>query len=129
MATAVRLTVPLARAAALYPALADRLAPINQALRSINVGRVDYLPFDAPAAGYHVHMRAELTPQGAGRPPQVGHWQIEISRDDSDHALYLQGKHGAAGELGEIVFRCGATEESEAILRSLAEAPDGGSRD
>lgn len=126
MVASLRLSVPLARVEALYPGLADRLAPINQALRSINFGHVDFLPFDTPAPGYHVHMRAELTPQGEGRPPQVGHWQIEISRDDSDHALYLQGKNGAAGELGEIVFRCGATDESEALRRSLADAPGGG---
>ena len=110
-----RLAVGLARAAPLYPALADRLGPINEALRRINVGRMDFLPYDQEVPGYHVHMRAELTPQGPGRPPQIGHWQIEIARDGADHVLYLQGKSGAAGELGEIVFLCGPTEESEAL--------------
>ena len=96
-------TILLSRAAELFPGLADMLSPINEALRRINMGRMEFLPYDHPVAGYRVHMRAELTPQGPNRPPQVGHWQLEIQRDDAPHVLYLQGKAGADGELGELV--------------------------
>ena len=93
----------LSQAGELFPGMAELLAPINEALRRINMGRMEFLPYDHPVSGYQVHMRAELTPQGPDRPPQVGHWQLEIQRDDSPHVLYLHGKTGADGELGELV--------------------------
>lgn len=101
-------SILLSRAGDLFPGLADILAPINEALRRINMGQGEFLPYDHPVAGYQVHMRAELTPQGPNRPPQVGHWQLEIQRDDAPHVLYLQGKAGADGELGELVSPEGA---------------------
>lgn len=115
MAELVRLAVPIARVAALYPGVAAVLPDINQALRNINFGQMDQLPYEATIEGYHLFIRAELEPMGTGRPPQIGHWQLEIARDGADHRLYLQGKASGSEELCEIVFVCGPTAESETL--------------
>lgn len=108
-------SILLSQAGELFPAMAEMLAPINEALRRINMGRMEFLPYDHPVSGYQVHMRAELTPQGPDRPPQVGHWQLEIQRDDAPYVLYLHGKTGAEGELGELVFPPQAPSASEPV--------------
>jgi hypothetical protein len=115
MADAVRMFVPISQAAGLYPDLAPLLPAINQALRHINFGQMDHLPYYDAIAGYRLHMRAELLPQGTGRPPHIGHWQLEVSRDGAPHVLYLQGKANSGEELCEVVFPCGPSAASEGL--------------
>jgi hypothetical protein len=115
MREAVHIHLPVERAIALYPALGDRLPAINQALRHINYGQMDYLPYDEAVPAYHLYMRAELTAEGPGRPPRVGHWALEITRDDRDYILVLQGKQRAQAEWADLIFPCGPTAESRAL--------------
>lgn len=96
---------------AVFPAIALRLSEINRALRQINFGKMEWLPYDEVIEGYHLSMKAELTPQGKGRPPAVGHWHLEITRDDRTYFLLLQGKARGTVELAELVCPCGLSEE------------------
>ncbi len=111
----VRVSTTLARAGKLYPDLAPLLSPMNEAIRRINFGQMDILPYPEAVPGYSLYMRAELIPDGAGRPPQVGHWQIEMAREGHPYVLYLQGKHRGEEETGEMEFRCGPTAESREL--------------
>ncbi len=86
-----------------FPGLVPWLAELNRSLRNINFGRMDHLPYYEPLTGYRLAMRADLVPQGSPRPPALGHWQIEITRDGAAYRLLLQGKACDEGELGELV--------------------------
>ncbi len=107
-----RRIVPLSQVATLFPAMADQLPAINEALRRINMGRMEFLPYENPITGYELHMRAKLTPQGEGRPPQVGHWQLEVAGPEPC-VLYLHGKVGEGGELGELAWPPGSAPDAE----------------
>ncbi len=111
-----RKVIPLDACSELFPELAQELPGINQALRNINFGKMDFLPYENAVPGYQLAMRADLRPQGDGKPPAMGHWQIEVIRDDAPYRLYLQGKAKAGQELAEIVVMC----ESEEILGHLS---------
>lgn len=105
----------------LFPDMAEQLPHINKALRNINFGKMDYLPYDQPIDGYQLAMRAEIVPQGPSKPPSMGHWQIEVSRNEKTYRLLLQGKADKGQELAEIVFLCGPCEESARLLGSASE--------
>ena len=119
MTEAVHVHLPVERAIPFFPALGDRLPEINQALRHINYGQMDYLPYDQSVPGYHLFMRAELTADGPGRPPRIGHWALEITRDDQDYILVLQGKERAHTEWADLIFPCGPTAASRALEDAL----------
>ncbi len=87
----------------LFPGLENRLEPINDALRNINRGKMDYLPYEMVIEGYQLFMRAELIPQGSTRPPAMGHWQIEIVPAHESHRLLLQGKIRGTEHMAELV--------------------------
>lgn len=87
-----------------FPLLAPSLKAINEALRHINFGQMDHLPYYEPIEGYSIAIRAPLEPQGPGRPPSVGHWQLEVTRADRDYRLLLQGRTDGDRELGELWF-------------------------
>lgn len=106
-----RRVLPLSQVARWFPAMAEQLPAINEALRRINMGRMEFLPYESPLAGYELHMRAKLTPQGADRPPQVGHWQLEVTGPAAPCVLYLHGKVGEGGELGELAWPPGTAPE------------------
>jgi hypothetical protein len=91
-------------AAPYFPGLAAHLAPINQALRQINFGQMAHLPYYEAVPGYTLTIRAPLEPQGPGRPPAVGHWQLEVARDDRSYRLLLQGRARGPQELAELWF-------------------------
>lgn len=99
----------------LFPEMQGLLPEINRALRQINFGKMEWLPYDKEISGYHLHMRAALSPQGEGRPPAVGHWQLEVSRDDRSYVLLLQGKVSGQSELGTLVSPCGPQPEFEQL--------------
>lgn len=99
----------------LFPAMEPLLPGINQALRQINFGKMDWLPYDREVPGYHLHMRAALTPQGEGRPPAVGHWQLEVSREDRSYVLLLQGKASGQNELAVLVSPCGKLKDFQEL--------------
>lgn len=79
------------------------MEPINDALRNINLGKMDYLPYESVIEGYQFFMRAELIPQGSTRPPAMGHWQIEIVPEHQIHRLFLQGKIKGTDHMAELV--------------------------
>lgn len=95
--------LPLQEALPLFPGLKNRLESINAALRNINLGKMDYLPYEEIIEGYHLYMRAELVPQGSGRPPAMGHWQIEVVPDQKPYRLLLQGKIRGTEPMAELV--------------------------
>lgn len=99
-------TVILSQAGEFFPRMAHLLPSLNEALRNINFGKMDHLPFYDEVSGYQVAMRAPLLPQGTERPPAIGHWQVEISRDDKPWVLLLQGKSQSGEETGRLVFLC-----------------------
>lgn len=107
----------------LFPALAERLSGINQALRNINFGKMDFLPYEEAVSGYRLTMRSELIPQGVGKPPGMGKWQLEVVRDDTDYVLILQGKAKAGQELAEISFPCGDSPERQRFIASSDSDP------
>jgi hypothetical protein len=109
---ALKKLVPIRDCLDLFPDLADRLPSINQALRNINLGKMDYLPYEESQPGYGLSMRTDLIPQGAGRPPAMGKWQLEVVREDTSYRLLLQGKAQEGEEWAEIVFPCGADATS-----------------
>lgn len=113
----IRKMLPLSECLSFFPALANQLPAINQALRNINLGKMDYLPYDHATPGYELAMRSDMIPQGPGKPPSMGHWQIEVSREDTSYRLLLQGKAQQGQELAEILFLCESNEESLRLLR------------
>ncbi|MEB3102976.1 hypothetical protein [Ferviditalea candida] len=74
--------LPLSRIAPWFDDRLDFLMEINDALRNINFGRMDHLPYYETIEGYRLFMTAELAPQGPGKPPSVGHWQLVIQREN-----------------------------------------------
>lgn len=121
--TTLRKSLPIDQCTSLFPALSTLLPEINKALRNINFGRMDYLPYEEAIAGYALAMRSEIKPQGPGKPPAMGHWQIEISRADHPYYLLLQGKADKGTELVELVFPCGLVAAAEPFFGQEPEAP------
>lgn len=109
----LRKMVLLSECLPLFPDLADSLDAMNRALRNINFGKMDYLPYEEEIPGYHFAMRTDLIPQGAKKPPAMGHWQLEVTRDNALYSLYMQGKAKDGQELGEISFPCGRSTDSD----------------
>lgn len=95
--------LPLALLAAWFDDKTEFLTEFNEALRNINRGRNDHLPYYETIPGYVILMMSELKPRGDNRPPSVGRWQLIIQRVDREYELVLQGlvKDGAA--VGELV--------------------------
>ncbi len=122
----LRKSVPVGACDRLFPELVQLLPEINKALRNINFGRMDYLPYDEPIAGYELAMRSELKPQGPGKPPSMGHWQLEVIRQDHPYRLILQGKADQGTELAELVFLCGPSPESEPFFGNSSGSQHGG---
>lgn len=111
----IRYTAPLPKIAPLIPEFASLLPAINQALRNVNLGKMDYLPYFYEIAGYTVSMTAILTPEGENRPPAVGHWQLFITPANRPYQVVLSGKASrVGGERGEVVFWCPDTPEETA---------------
>jgi hypothetical protein len=102
----LRKLVPVSDCAELFPELQELLPAVNQALRNINRGKMDFLPYYAPVAGYALSMRADLIPQGSGKPPAMGRWQIEVTKHDASYRLLLGGKADRDTELAELIFLC-----------------------
>lgn len=100
------MTRPLNEVAHLFPDLEPLLPRLNQALRNINFGKMDHLPYYDPIPGYRLAMRADLIPQGGTRPPAIGHWQVEVIRDGYAYVLRLQGKSDRDQEIGELLDPC-----------------------
>lgn len=107
---AIKRSLPLRDALPLFPGLEDQLEAINAALRNINLGKMDYLPYEAVIEGYEFYMRAELIPQGSTRPPAMGHWQIEVVPDNKPYRLFLQGKIRGTEPMAELVEWVQSTE-------------------
>lgn len=116
--TPIHLSRPLENLSRLFPGLESLLPRLNQSLRNINFGKMDHLPYYDAVPGYQFAMRAALEPQGGQRPPAVGHWQLEITKDESNFQLRLQGKSKGETEIAEILFLCGPTSESEELQNS-----------
>jgi len=91
---------PLKQWLALFPGWEDQLPVLNEALRNLLRGKMDHLPYYTPVPGYELAMRAVLEPQGEGRPPRIGTWQLELVGFDPPRRLYLQGKREGEEELG-----------------------------
>ncbi len=113
-----RTTVPLNDCVDLFPLLANRLSEINQALRNINFGKMDFLPYEEEVTGYRLTMRSDLIPQGVGKPPAMGKWQLQVERLDADYVLILQGKAKAGQELADVSFPCGDSPERKRFFPS-----------
>lgn len=122
----LRKNLPLDDCHSLFPDLAPLLPEINKALRNINFGRMDYLPYEQPVPGYELAMRSEIRPQGTGKPPAMGHWQIEVIRHDHPYRLILQGKADKQLEMAELVFLCGPSPESDVFFGDLSDSGNGG---
>ena len=120
----LRKNVDIASCAKLFPDMAELLPEINKALRNINFGKMDFLPYETPIDGYQLAMRSEIVPQGPGKPPAMGHWQIEISRQGYPYLLMLQGKAGKGTEFAELVFPCGRSPESAEFFEAELEGGD-----
>lgn len=111
--------LPLSKIAPWFDDRLDFLMEINDALRNINFGRMDHLPFYETIEGYRLFMVAELTPQGSGRPPSVGHWQLVIQREDKGYELALQGSFKKGESLGELVLLCEDAKLTEKLDRLM----------
>lgn len=101
-----RAQVPLSSIAPWFDDRLDFLTEVNEALRNINYGRIDHLPYYEPIPGYSLFMVSELTPSGSGRPPSVGRWQLVIQKEGKNYELALQGEIRQGQSLGELVLRC-----------------------
>jgi hypothetical protein len=101
---------PLASLDQWFPGQTEWLSELNRALRNINFGKMDHLPYYEPLDDYRLAMRADLIPQGAAKPPAIGHWQIEVTRQGLPFRLLLQGKSRGNDELGELVDNRPASE-------------------
>lgn len=97
-----------------YPGLPAILIPVNQALRNINRGKMDYLPYSQATPGFSWYMEALLTPQGESKPPAIGHWQLRLSSPDGAE-IVLQGKSQEREERGMVIFRCPSPEREKAL--------------
>jgi hypothetical protein len=106
-------SVNLANCRPLFSEMADTLPQINRALRNINLGKMDYLPYDQAVNGYHVDIRSELIPQGPGKPPAMGHWQLEVHHDAKPYYLVMQGKRDHDEEIGDIVWILAPEQDGE----------------
>ncbi|PSR34228.1 MAG: hypothetical protein C7B46_06675 [Sulfobacillus benefaciens] len=109
--------VDMETAVRLLPELEDFLNPTNQALRNINMGKMDHLPYYHAVPEIHVFMQAELSPQGPGRPPAVGHWQLLITKDNEPFQVCLHGKIKGSAERAEVIFVCPNSEAEELVAR------------
>ncbi|MCL4493755.1 MAG: hypothetical protein M1294_02970 [Firmicutes bacterium] len=91
------------------PGISQTLIEVNQALRNINRGKMDFLPYSKPIGSLEWYMEALLTPQGSNLPPAVGHWQIRIAQSENMPDIVLQGKSRAQDERGRLLFHCEGT--------------------
>ncbi len=117
-----RFQVPLSAAARWFENRLDFLAGINEALRNINRGKNDHLPYYESIPGYSLVMTSELKPRGDNKPPAVGKWQLTVRREDQNIELALQGLVRDGQSFGDLVLRCEDTELS-AELDRLANEP------
>jgi len=86
------------------------LMALNQALRRINFGQWESLPYHEPRPGFVLAMRAELIPHGPGRPPGLGPWQLEIAPVGQPYVLRLEGRQSNGIDMGEL-FLCPETRD------------------
>lgn len=105
----------------LSPWLDDRLeflTEFNDALRNINRGRNDHLPYYEALPGYKVLMISELKPRGENRAPSVGRWQLVIQREDRQVELVLQGLVLNGEGFGDLVVLGEDPELLDKFLKS-----------
>ncbi|WP_197648381.1 hypothetical protein [Sulfobacillus thermosulfidooxidans] len=100
------LSVSLFRLDEWVPGFSEILIAVNQSLRNINRGKMDFLPYSKTIESFEWFMEALLTPQGENRPPAVGHWQIRITHCHDLPDILLQGKSRNNEERGLLVFYC-----------------------
>ena len=112
-----RYIVDMETAKNLVPELGEFLDLTNQALRNINMGKMDHLPYYQAVPKVQVLMQAELSPQGAGRPPAVGHWQLLITKENKPFQICLHGKIKGSTERAEVIFVCPNSEEESSVAR------------
>ncbi|WP_207654652.1 hypothetical protein [Sulfobacillus sp. hq2] len=104
-----------------YPGMGKTLIEVNAALRNINRGKMDFLPYTQPTENFTWYMEAVLTPQGENNPPAIGHWQLRLRATDDTFDIVLQGKSQEGNERGLIIFRA-PSPEREAALTSNQKA-------
>lgn len=95
-----------------------QISEINSALRNVNLGKMDYLPYEAEVPGYTLSMSAILTPEGTKRAPAVGHWELHITPDLRPFEIILRGKSNQGQERADIGFWCPNSPEED-IVKSL----------
>lgn len=124
--------VPLSVLATWFDDRVDFLTEFNEALRNINRGRNDHLPYYETLPGYKVLMISELKPRGDNRAPSVGRWQLVIQREDRLVELVLQGLVLNGQGFGDLVVLGDASElldrfreTEEAVRSSTDEAAPG----
>ncbi len=116
-----RYAIPLSLLDLQYAGLTNILSAVNKALRNINRGKMDFLPYSVPVPPFAWYMEALLTPQGENRPPAIGHWQLRLVSSE-DGEILLQGKSQGDEEQGTVIFHCsGSTWEQS--LKSLGAMP------
>ncbi len=111
------LNISLSRLDEWIPGLAETLIEVNRALRNINRGKMDFLPYCNSIDTLEWYMEARLTPQGSNLPPTVGHWQIHIVQDGNKPDIILQGKSRAQDERGLLLFHCEGTPWQDAASK------------
>ena len=104
--------LPLSTLSTWFDDRSEFLAEFNEALRNINRGRNDHLPYYEKFPGYVILMMSELKPRGDNRPPSVGRWQLVIQRTDRQYELILQGQVKDGQAVGELVL---LSEEPELV--------------
>lgn len=100
------LAISLFRLDEWIPQFSGILTSVNKALRNINRGHMDFLPYSSEIEPFEWYMEAQLTPQGPDRAPSVGHWQIRIRHDNGMPDIILQGKSRDNEERGLLAFHC-----------------------
>ena len=103
------LSISLSRLDEWIPGLGRTLTEVNHALRNINRGKMDFLPYSNSIDTLEWYMEARLIPQGQNLPPAVGHWQIHILQGENKPDIILQGKSRREDERGLLVFHCEKT--------------------
>lgn len=108
----------LVEIASLRPYYGENIAWIleyNDALRNINRGKADFVPYYEEIPGYALVMTAELRPRGTGKPPAVGLWQLAIRKREAPYELLLQGMVLKGIAYGTLALFC----ESETLWTEI----------
>lgn len=93
-----------------FPDLDGFLGDLNEALRNINRGRADHLPWYEEIPGLSLVLCSRLEPKGPGKPPAMGRWEVMVRLDGRPYELALRGMIREGSGVGDLTVLCGDAE-------------------